>query len=380
MTPLAIALCVVVSSAIIMTPTLFDLLSVLVTLLYSALCLALSLLLRTTILSHHLTIARVSVHLRPPSIALHNVQAVFPERSIYPSTTIKFVELRVTPHTPSRAAPKVLTVRLTSALHVSRLSTVSTTQLTAVILIFPVLARLSAGPPVQVTLDGFRLRVFSSTATPYLVQRLREALVSTVLFGEVLRFDDLAADVRFGLDYAALDGPGADKLGAPAQDEDGAETEPEEEQQPGAGEAPEEDDLLVVASTANLQMHDRKGRIYAFTHVCACMRRSWGGFVCARGAYEMEAEGCRWQRFPPVVLGEAGLKELSMWRCIARLPLTLPVDVYTLVTDPMRFIDLVVPRAQIQFDDFRMRDAELVRQGFEGLVRAFMGVPLMPGR
>ena len=42
-------------------------------------------------------------------------------------------------------------------------------------------------------------------------------------------------------------------------------------------------------------------------------------------------------------------------------PLSVPLHLKTLVCDPLRFVDLEVPYAYIQFDDFRMRDAELVR-------------------
>ncbi|KAI0066739.1 hypothetical protein BV25DRAFT_1820809 [Artomyces pyxidatus] len=275
-------------------------------LLYSSSCLTLSLLLRQPIFSHTLRIAKLSIHITPPSIKFHDVHVTFPDKSIYPSTKIAFKGLELVPSIPTRQSPFYFTIILTSALLVSQLSTVSTTQLTTSLLLLPVLSHMSAGPPAQVTIEGFRLRIFSSTRTPHLVQRLRQALVSTLLFGEWLRCDDAAVQVTFGKDFVGrsenFDGPGADALGAPIGD--------------SQARADADDDLTVTSTAANLHVHDRKGRIYAFRAVGACLRRTWGAFDGARGAYEMEAEGAQWRRFPPAVLGAAGLKTRNPWRCV----------------------------------------------------------------
>lgn len=41
-----------------------------------------------------------------------------------------------------------------------------------------------------------------------------------------------------------------------------------------------------------------------------------------------------------------------------------PVNLFTLYERPLSFVDLYVTQANITFDDFRVRDAELVVQGF----------------
>ena len=71
-------------------------------------------------------------------------------------------------------------------------------------------------------------------------------------------------------------------------------------------------------------------------------------------------------------------------RYFLSLPFSMPAHLYTLIHDPLRLIDLSVPHAFIQFDDFRIRDAELVTQGFEALsklwTRETRGVSGLPAR
>jgi len=121
---------------------------------------------------------------------------------------------------------------------------------------------------------------------------MRYALVRAMLFGDMLRFDHFSTSVVFGPDYIgrgkALGDSSAEKHTSvvhhvPQMDED---------------------DLLVVTNMKSMLVHDRKGRIYDFGSVCACLRRTWGTDRNSRGFYEMEAENCRWQRLPPFVLGE----------------------------------------------------------------------------
>jgi len=99
--------------------------------------------------------------------------------------------------------------------------------------------------------------------TPLRVQRMRYALVGAMLFGDMLRFDHFSTSVVFGPDYIgrgkALGDSSAEKHTSvvhhvPQMDED---------------------DLLVVTNMKSMLVHDRKGRIYDFGSVCACLRRTW---------------------------------------------------------------------------------------------------------
>lgn len=49
---------------------------------------------------------------------------------------------------------------------------------------------------------------------------------------------------------------------------------------------------------------------------------------------------------------------LSLWK-------EVPTFVYKIFYDPLLYLNLHIPKADIQFDDFRVRDAELVSQIFE---------------
>lgn len=68
---------------------------------------------------------------------------------------------------------------------------------------------------------------------------------------------------------------------------------------------------------------------------------------------------------------------LSLWK-------EIPTFVHNVFNDPLLYVNLHVPKADIQFDDFRVRDAELVSQIFERGVGPWLvnelGVESMPMR
>ncbi|TFY75685.1 hypothetical protein EWM64_g8327 [Hericium alpestre] len=385
-------------------------------LIYTTTCLLLSFVFETPICGHKLFIGRISF------LSVGNVSLSLPDsqHTISPATNIRFTSFSLHPRLPEfrtptppesedqfrTPPPTFLTLNLRSALLTSSFSTVSTTHTTVHVLLYPTSwpHRTTGSPFVHTTLRGFRLRIFSSTHTPYNVQRLREALVGTIVFGEVLRFAEFRTKVQFGPDFIGhgqeMAGPGVEKMGMHDGDADGdghndmyghaqdAEQDPDDDDDsidgcdagPLARDAPDSghDDLFVTAHAASLHMDDLKGRVYAFDEVTACLRRTWGAYAHdtadalgkqSRGEYEMTAEGSRWVRMPMVALRDQPERWWRVWLANMRFVLlTLP---YTLVTDPMLHVDLYVPDAHIRFDDFRIRDAELVRQGFEVAARTY---------
>ncbi|KAA1478241.1 hypothetical protein DENSPDRAFT_662278 [Dentipellis sp. KUC8613] len=325
-------------------------------LLWTLLCVSLSLLLRRPVAGHTLQIAQIALF--PLTIADVHLRLPASRHALSPSTSLHFALLALTWSLPSPSSPTLLTTNLHRALLTTPLCSVSTALLTARLRILPVAWAASAGPPLHAALHDFRLRVFRSAATPRAVQRLRDAVVGTVLFGECLRLDGFKTTVCFGSSFVYS--PAPIPLG-PATVQDKNEKKNEDE---------EEEDLLVTARAETLHMHDGKGRVYAFDEVTACMRRTWGagGPSEDRGTYEMEAQGARWMRLPPFVLPvrPTRMQVVASWLCA-------PVHLaYLLLADPLRLVDLAVPAAHIRFDAFRMRDAALVRRGFEVLARAFV--------
>ncbi|KAI0275473.1 hypothetical protein BC834DRAFT_51749 [Gloeopeniophorella convolvens] len=275
-------------------------LSVLCALLHSLACLLLSLLLRTPIRSHRLRVARLSLSIRHPFITLHDVSATFPAVSIYPSTSITFSILTCT---PSAFPARIICVLINAQLK-SPLSIVSTTRLNVLIYAHPP----PATAPIHATLNGFRLRVFTSSRTPYHVGRLRSALLRSLLCGEVLRCNHFHTKLSFE----------------------------------------DEDDICVRALARCLVFHDRKGRVYAFDRVRGVLKRTWPyADEQGRGMLEIEATNGRWLRLPP-----AGVPAPPIWRGL---------------WDPMAQVELTVPQAHIMFDDFRIRDGNLLGEA----LRAF---------
>ncbi|KAA1478207.1 hypothetical protein DENSPDRAFT_885707 [Dentipellis sp. KUC8613] len=329
-------------------------------LLWTLLCLVLSLLLRWPVAGHTLQIAQITLF--PLTVADVHLRLPASRHTLSSNTTLHFALLSLSWSLPSPSSPTLLTTNLHHALLTTPLCSVSTALLTARLRILPVAWSASAGPPLHATLHDFRLRVFRSAATPRAVQRLRDAVVGTVLFGECLRLDGFKTTVRFGPSFVYS--PAPIPLG-PAAIQDKNEKKNKDE---------EEEDLLVTARAETLHMHDGKGRVYAFDEVTACMRRTWGaggrGPSEDRGTYEMEAQGARWMRLPPFVLP---VRPTRMQVVLGAWLVAPAYLIYTLLADPLRLVDLVVPAAHIRFDAFRMRDAALVQRGFEVLARAFVG-------
>ncbi|KAI0352223.1 hypothetical protein OH77DRAFT_1523491 [Trametes cingulata] len=299
-------------------------------------------------------------------------------------------------HRPRPADPRWLTVTVHDILYTSSTGDVSTARLETVLWFFPVLFRWTAGPWADVTIDGLRIKVQKSTATPYWIQRLRENLVSTFLTGEFLRADVFRTSVRFaGLSEHEEDKPKAytdprSKLAAEEPGEDEGDEEEEEEcgccapsstrgsnghatyaHQEEADaladadayktqplRAVDDDELRFSALARRVHINNTEGRIYTFGAIDAQMRRNWAE---DRGSFAMVAEECRWVKvhFPfERVAPRAWFTQL-----LSSL-LHFPIDLVRTFNYPVSSMNLYVTRVDVTFDSFRLRDAELVRQGF----------------
>jgi len=162
---------------------------------------------------------------------------------------------------------------------------------------------------------------------------MRQNLIDAVLTGDVLQLDEFSTKLKLG---------GASKVLVKREDDVESESS--------------SDEVQVTATAKGYRILNKEGRHYTFGGVIAQLRRDW---VRGTGSFTMIAEKSKWERIPRPSMH----LEFST---ISRLVLTLiqvPVDLFMFYQHPMSFIDLNVERADITFDEFRIRDAELVIQG-----------------
>ncbi|EIW63748.1 uncharacterized protein TRAVEDRAFT_110902 [Trametes versicolor FP-101664 SS1] len=244
---------------------------------------------------------------------------------------------------PRSDNPRWLTITARDILYTSSSGDISTTTLETVLWFFPFLFRFTAGPWANVSVDGLRIRVQKSTATPYWIQVMRETLVSTFLTGEFLRADVFRTTVRFaGLSEHPDDKPAATMTTNPA----------------GPLRPQDEDEVRFGALARRVHINDTQGRICTFGSIDAQLRRNW---AADRGSFAMVAEECRWVRvhFPFECVAARGWYAQMLTSL-----LHFPIDLVRTFNDPSSSINLYVSRLDVTFDSFRIRDAELVRQAF----------------
>ncbi|KAI0829093.1 hypothetical protein BC628DRAFT_1417438 [Trametes gibbosa] len=297
-------------------------------------------------------------------------------------------------HLPRRTDPRWLTITVGDILYSSSSSDISTTKIEVILWFFPVLFRFTAGPWANVSVDGLRIKVQKSTATPYWIQQMRANLVSTFLTGDFLRADVFRTAIRFaGLSDHADNKPAGDtdprtQLVSSVQPEAEADEEEEhcgccspsstdksngyttyahqEEADAFAGadtyktgplRTGDEDEVRFNALARRVHINNTEGRMYTFGRIDSQMRRNW---AADKGSFAMIAEECRWvrvhcpyERFAPRAWYTQVLSSL----------LHFPWDFFRTMSDPSSGMNLYVTRVDVTFESFRLRDAELVRQG-----------------
>ncbi|KAI0707615.1 hypothetical protein C8Q76DRAFT_859880 [Earliella scabrosa] len=319
-------------------------------------------------------------------------------------------------HLPRAPNPRWATITCNSIYYTSTTGEISTARIEVILWFFPVLFRQTSGPWVNVTLDDLRIKVYHSSATPYFVQRLRENLVGTMLTGEVLRADVFRTSMRMsGLTERPRDKPTGftqpgDKLyaGEPAAERHGdrGEDEPNEveegddtdntdytedtddtddgcesdsdavEEDEGApyghtnelsfeSEDPtkplrrhNDDELCFSVLARQLHIHNTEGRIYTFGSIDSQIRRDW---TQNRGSLAMVAEECRWVH---VHFPFERVAPRSWWTQLFSSFFHFPSDLVHTFKHPVNNANLYVSRLDVTFDSFRLRDAELLKQGF----------------
>ncbi|KZT08815.1 uncharacterized protein LAESUDRAFT_757515 [Laetiporus sulphureus 93-53] len=331
---------------------------------------------------HELKIGRIA----PGELTLYDVRysgALYGRDYTYtfsaPSISIRY-------HVPKPSNQRWLTFTAYDIVYRSTTCDVSVVSLDVTFWVFPYLFKRTAGPWISVVLDGFCVRVYRSSATPYWIRRLRENLIGAILKGQIFRCDDFKTTVRFAGVSDPLTSKKAEKhrkspMGSPSKDgsesesddgHDSSDSSSDERESDGIANGLDQanhsdrpppflnadtDELRVTASTQRLHIDNGEGRLYTFGAVDAQLRRDWD---TDRGSFVMIAKEGRWVRVHWPYQREWTPWWSQVFTSIAQFPL----DLFRVLDLPMRTVDLFVPRADITFDEFRIRDASLMKQVF----------------
>lgn len=286
-----------------------------------------SLFLRCQIAKHRLRVGRISVL----ELALYDVcySGTLYKGEYRFTFTSSRISLRL--HWPCRPNPKLVTFIARDILYKSTTADVSAGSLSAVLWFFPVLLHQTAGPWADAELADFRIRIFSSNATPYFVKQLRENLVSTMLKGDILRLDDFGTSARFSGATETIiqseedpheDGenkcPGTNHEHSRASmeslaNDDGKFTSVGShakwmQRTLFLYKEQEQDEVRISSYARGFMTNNKEGRMYTFKAIDAQLRRSW---TENRGSFVMIAKESRWMRVPCLSQMAASL---SFWQ------------------------------------------------------------------
>ncbi|KAH7922785.1 hypothetical protein BV22DRAFT_1106424 [Leucogyrophana mollusca] len=256
------------------------------------------------------------------------------------SLLISASHVQLTFHFPRPSNPRWATFQAFDYEYKDSIHHVSLRKVTATLWLLPLYFKFTGGSWVSVELGDFRLRVFKSSVTPDWVQRMRRNLVATILTGDILRVDDFVVKLALTPLTGAPDGY------------DGDVEMPEQESKEDV------DEIRISVLVDYFQTKNWQDRMYTFENIQAQFRRSWVG---DRGSYVMIAEGSRWTKVQALLQRDDAVSS-RWWRSLLYSIISLPFDIVNIYKDPMSTVDLHIPRLDVTFDDFRIRDAELLRQ------------------
>ncbi|KAF8913169.1 hypothetical protein CPB84DRAFT_1760521 [Gymnopilus junonius] len=205
---------------------------------------------------------------------------------------------------------------------------------------FPVHFRFTGGSWVTVTLDGFVVFVPTSKKCPPWIQRLRNDLIYTILNGDTIRLHSMNPNVYLSKKAAIIDGNNG--LGQNASK--GTHRE------------------ICMRGTAS-QWHifrSNTGRIYTFGDLVAEWRRCNDE---SRESFVLISREARWTKVPIFVPMDGADGKKSKFVQFLHTLYNLPSNVGRVYNNPICTLDLYVPQCDITFAEFRLRDAELLRQG-----------------
>ncbi|KZT22632.1 hypothetical protein NEOLEDRAFT_1137631 [Neolentinus lepideus HHB14362 ss-1] len=311
---------------------------------------------------------RIRLHLKPPSIRIHDLR--YSHRTPIPNPDLKLpdqpfsltaAQIVVKFHIPRPSYPAWATITVKDIFHTSPQSTASSAGASLTLWLFPYAFRFTAGTCARVQIDDFRVRVFDSKSTPRWVEALRGNLIQTMLKGEILRCDDFKTSVHFGVPDRYL-----------------SRASRERQQMEGV-EGMEE--MMITAMLDGYHIKNWQGRIYAM----GCVDMQWRDVLQEdRGRFVLIVKEGRW-----IKVREAYelMSPINPWYQIPSSIIHLPMTLYQTWLDPASAADVYVTTTNVSYDQFRMRDSELLRQAsllavenawiFGGIIEGLAGDLLM---
>ncbi|KAF9492099.1 hypothetical protein BDN71DRAFT_1452021 [Pleurotus eryngii] len=253
-----------------------------------------------------ISIWKFRIQISPPCMIFEGVRCQ--RRLATGTSSVSIASIRIQLHLPRRAYPRWLSFTAAKFEEKGPSYHLFAEAIHATLWIFPYLLRFTGGPWANVNLDDFRLRVYTSQVMPGWVAELRSDLITSILSGEYLRLDDLKTGIFFG------------------------------------------DEWKISASVHNWHIRNFQNRIYSLVKLDAQLLRNWTDDT---GKFVMIAEECRWTK----VRSFEKRGDSLLWQMVY-----FPSDIWKFIGDPMGFIDIYSPRADITFDNFRIRDSELFKE------------------
>ncbi|TFK60641.1 hypothetical protein BDN72DRAFT_850355 [Pluteus cervinus] len=230
---------------------------------------------------------------------------------------------------------------------------------------------------IKVLLEEFRVRVYSTKdpGTPPWIEMLRNNLLETILEGDHLRWEGWKLDC--GVRTWTRGGKKPIRIGELQNDDevDSASSAPassgssrnEEGESDNGDKGPRKQDDVRITGYAKQWHIFNKGnqRMYTFGRLDAQLRRGWMDDV---GTYVMVAKESRWTKAPRLLDHEEASLRLSWVQRLGRSISTFRHAVREIWDHPDSVLDLYIPRLDVTFDEFRLRDADLVPR-LEGFVK-----------
>ena len=149
---------------------------------------------------------------------------------------------------------------------------ISVSKLCTKLWFFPLFFRFTSGSWISAELDDFRIRIFSSSHTPYYVKLMRRNLIGALTKGEVLRLDGFRVEFKLG---------GLFKV-TPREDDADKEAK-----------TTTQEEFRMTALGEQCHIVNQERRYYTFPNVVAQLRRDW---VQGNGSFTMIAKESRWTR------------------------------------------------------------------------------------
>ncbi|KAF9056065.1 hypothetical protein BJ165DRAFT_1522016 [Panaeolus papilionaceus] len=289
-------------------------------------------------------------------------------------------------HYPRYNAPYFLTLSVNNLESREPYADSSMRGLTIRLLLCPVQLGFTAGPWVECHFDRFRVRVLGSQNTPIWLGKMRDDIVHTILTGDTIRLNSLktktyiskstserSVDEQEDTIYVEKQEPVTADLDQHLTDT----AEVKSHQQSPGGNKVEQDDVRVCGTASQWHIFNPKNvRVYSFDCVEADLRRSWSD---DRGSMVMINKMCRWTKvaWAHETLWATGCSKtgpsLTLWGFLSGLMSLLYLFPIAII-DATEMVNIYITRMDITFDDFHIKDAQMLKEGLAKLKQEYVTI------